>query len=87
MHHDPADVGEAVIAALEAVGETQVIESHQMQNGDKLSKKRRQFILDIADDGWMHRFDDIDDESALDRESRKWGKLRTAFLKEATFTM
>lgn len=50
---------------------------------DKLSKTRRQFVLDIADDHWMSRFGAADDEAALNRESRKWDKLRTAFLKEA----
>lgn len=51
---------------------------------DKLSKKRRQFILDIADNDWIARFEHMDDEVAYKRESRKWDKLRAAFLAEAT---
>lgn len=51
---------------------------------DKLSNRRRQYILDIADYRWIHRFDGRDDDSAFRREPRKWDKLRTAFLKEAT---
>ena len=33
LHHGPVDVGEAVVAALEAVGEAGVVEAEQMQGG------------------------------------------------------
>ncbi len=46
---------------------------------DKLSKTRRQYILDIADDAWISRFEDKDDETAFGKESRKWARLRRAF--------
>ena len=50
---------------------------------DKLSKKRHQFILDIADDHWMHRFENMDDYTAFNREMQAWVKLRSEFLRDA----
>jgi len=47
---------------------------------EKLSKTRRQFILDVADDAWVSRFENADDDSAFKKESRKWAKLRREFL-------
>ena len=51
---------------------------------EKLSKKRNQFILDIAAEAWAHRFEEVDDYAAYQREARKWKKERTAFLIEAS---
>lgn len=47
---------------------------------EKLPKTRRQFILDVADDAWISRFENADDDSAFKKESRKWAKLRREFL-------
>ena len=54
---------------------------------DKLSKTRRQFILDIANNHWIGRFENIEDDAALKRELRKWDKLRASFLREATIPL
>lgn len=51
---------------------------------DKLSQKRRQFILDIADMDWLRHFSDCDDELVLRKEARKWDAARKVFLKETT---
>ena len=52
--------------------------------GEKLSKKRDQFIRDIASNDWEFRFKDLDDHAAYNRESRKWKKERASFLQEAS---
>ena len=51
---------------------------------DKLSKKRHQFILDIADNHWVNRFENMDDHKAYDRETRIWNRLRSEFLRDTT---
>ena len=51
---------------------------------EKLSKKRSQFILDIADNQWMNRFENMDDVSVFNREMRAWNKLRSEFLRNTT---
>ena len=50
--------------------------------GKRLSKTRQQFVLDIANSDWVHRFEELDDPKAWEREERKWRKLRNAFLKD-----
>lgn len=52
-----------------------------MNECEKLSKSRRQYILDVADDTWISRFEDKDDDSAFERESRRWAKLRREFVR------
>ena len=54
--------------------------THSYGLAEKLSKKRNQFILDIADNRWIYRFEQSDDEAAYQRESRRWEKERAAFL-------
>lgn len=49
---------------------------HSLSFCDKLSKSRKQYILDAAADEWVSRFKDRDDDEALDKESRRWKKLR-----------
>lgn len=49
---------------------------------DRLPKKRRDFILDIASDQWIARFDAVQDYAALERETKKWDRVRNGFLKE-----
>lgn len=46
---------------------------------DKLSKSRRQYIPDVADDAWMSRFENKDDNAAFEKECRRWAKLRREF--------
>jgi hypothetical protein len=48
---------------------------------EKLSKSRFQFILDVADYHWINRFQDLEDESAFEKESSRWDKLRRDFLR------
>jgi hypothetical protein len=48
---------------------------------DKLSKTRRQYIADVAEDAWVHRFENGDDAAAFERECQKWAKLRREFVK------
>lgn len=48
---------------------------------EKLSKSRHQYLLDVADDAWISRFEHKDDEDAFKKECRKWEKLRREFLK------
>jgi hypothetical protein len=50
---------------------------------EKLSKSRRQYVLDIAGDHWTHRFPSLDDAQAVARESRKWARLRDEFVESA----
>ena len=51
---------------------------------DRLSHKRRSFILDIADNRWIERVDFEWDSPAFQKERRHWEKLRKQFLREAT---
>lgn len=46
----------------------------------KLSKPRLQYVLDVADDQWTYRFPKMDDEKAVQREEKKWEKLRQGFV-------
>lgn len=48
---------------------------------ERLPKSRQQFLLDIASDGWINRFEPSSDQHALEKERRKWEKLRQEFLK------
>jgi hypothetical protein len=48
---------------------------------DKLSKSRHHFILDVASNDWMSRVPDLDDDSALEKESRNWARLRREFVR------
>ncbi|WP_145427397.1 DUF4274 domain-containing protein [Symmachiella dynata] len=54
--------------------------------GKKLSKKRWQFISDIANGEWVYRLTGPKEarDELIERESPKWDKMLTAFLKEAT---
>lgn len=47
---------------------------------EKLSKSRLQFIEDLANDTWVDRFENLDDDAAFEKESRRWAKLRREFL-------
>jgi hypothetical protein len=47
----------------------------------RLSKARHQYLLDVADDAWISRFEQKDDDAAFAKECRKWEKLRREFLK------
>ena len=51
---------------------------------EKLSKTRSQYILDVADDVWISRFEDKDDDTAFEKECRKWAKLRREFVKSVS---
>lgn len=46
---------------------------------EKLSKSRHQYVLDVADDAWISRFEQKDDAVAFEKECRKWEKLRREF--------
>lgn len=48
---------------------------------EKLSQKRLQFILDVAENAWFRCFEHKDDNAALEKESRRWAKLRREFIK------
>ena len=48
---------------------------------ERLSKSRHQYLLDVADDVWISRFEHKDDDSAFEKECRKWEKLRREFVK------
>ena len=48
---------------------------------ERLSKARHQYLLDVADDVWISRFEHKDDDSAFKKECRKWEKLRREFVK------
>lgn len=48
---------------------------------DKLSQTRRQFILDVASNAWIRRFEHADDNAAFEKESRRWDQLRREFIK------
>ncbi len=48
---------------------------------DRLPKKRADFIRNVAGDYWVSDFHDADEE-AFERESRKWNRLRTQFLRD-----
>jgi hypothetical protein len=48
---------------------------------EKLSQKRRQFVLDVADNAWIRRFEHADDTAAFEKESRRWDKLSREFIK------
>jgi hypothetical protein len=48
---------------------------------EKLSESRRQYILDVADDAWISRFENKDDEAAFDKECRRWSRLRREFVR------
>ncbi len=50
---------------------------------EKLSKSRRQYVLDVADDQWWDRLPDTDDDRAVARERRRWSKLRRQFVETA----
>ena len=50
---------------------------------NKLSSKRRKFILNMTGEWTFHLSDDADD-SEFERESRKWERARREFLKTAT---
>lgn len=51
---------------------------------EKLSKTRRQFVLDLADDAWISRFENKDDDLAFAKESRRWAKLRREFVQDVS---
>ncbi|QDT40159.1 hypothetical protein Pan241w_02150 [Gimesia alba] len=47
---------------------------------EKLSPSRLQFIYDLTGGGWISRFENLDDDAAFEKESRRWTKLRREFL-------
>ena len=50
---------------------------------DRLSKKRREFVLNIAAYHWVSSLPPDADEATHKKEERRWAKLRNEFLREA----
>jgi len=48
---------------------------------EKLSRSRRQFVLDVAEHAWVGRFENREDPTAFKQESRRWVRLSREFLK------
>lgn len=51
---------------------------------EKLTRSRRQYILDVADDAWVSRSENRGDYAAFEKERRSWAKLRREFVKSVS---
>ena len=51
---------------------------------EQVTKPRRQYIFDIADDAWVSRFENKSDYAAFKKERRSWAKLRREFVKSVS---
>jgi hypothetical protein len=74
-----AELADPAFRKLASTRSAVLMQSHAAN--EKLSKSRHRYVLDVADDAWISRFEQKDDAVAFRKECRKWEQLRREFLK------